>query len=80
MIGKAYTAMLDFKPGDEFQIKLGRKQIVLSAINVSSDSEPAPADSEASSSPEVAASCDPTAAPSPTAELEASAACSMVYA
>lgn len=81
MIGKAYTAMLDFKPGDEFQIKLGRKQIVLSAINVSSsDSEPAPADSETSSSPEVAASCDPTAAPSPTAELEASAACSMAYA
>ena len=25
----AYTAMLDLKPGDEFEIKLGRKQIKL---------------------------------------------------
>ena len=29
LIGKAYTAMLDLKPGDEFEIKLGRKQIRL---------------------------------------------------
>jgi hypothetical protein len=29
MVGKAYTAMLDLKPGDEFEIKLGRKQIQL---------------------------------------------------
>jgi len=29
MVGKAYTAQLDLKPGDEFQIKLGRKQIKL---------------------------------------------------
>ena len=29
LIGKAYTAMLDLKPGDEFDIKLGRKQIRL---------------------------------------------------
>ncbi len=29
MIVKAYTAMLDLKPGDEFEIKLGRKQIKL---------------------------------------------------
>ena len=29
MIGKAYTAMLDLKPGDEFEIKLGRKSIRL---------------------------------------------------
>ena len=29
LIGKAYTAMLDLKPGDEFEIKLGRKQIKL---------------------------------------------------
>jgi len=29
MIGKAYTAMLGLKPGDEFEIKLGRKQIRL---------------------------------------------------
>ena len=29
LVGKAYTAMLDVKPGDEFEIKLGRKQIKL---------------------------------------------------
>ena len=29
MVGKAYTALLDLKPGDEFEIKLGRKQIKL---------------------------------------------------
>ena len=29
LIGKAYTAMLDLQVGDEFEIKLGRKQIRL---------------------------------------------------
>ena len=29
LIGKAYTALLDLKVGDEFEIKLGRKQIRL---------------------------------------------------
>ena len=29
MVGKAYTAVLDIKPGDEFEIKLGKKQIQL---------------------------------------------------
>jgi hypothetical protein len=29
MLGKAYTAVLDLKPGDEFEIKLGKKQIKL---------------------------------------------------
>ena len=29
LIGKAYTAMLDLNPGDNFTIKLGRKQIRL---------------------------------------------------
>ena len=29
LVGKAYTAMFDLKPGDEFEIKLGRKQIKL---------------------------------------------------
>ena len=29
LVGKAYTAVLDLKPGDEFDIKLGRKQIKL---------------------------------------------------
>ena len=29
LVGNAYTAMLDLRPGDEFEIKLGRKQIRL---------------------------------------------------
>jgi hypothetical protein len=29
LVGKAYTAMLGLQPGDEFEIKLGRKQIRL---------------------------------------------------
>ena len=29
LAGKAYTAMLDLNPGDEFEIKLGRKAIRL---------------------------------------------------
>ena len=29
LVGKAYTALLDLRPGDEFEIKLGRKQIRL---------------------------------------------------
>jgi hypothetical protein len=29
LVGKAYTAMLGFQPGDEFDIRLGRKQIKL---------------------------------------------------
>jgi hypothetical protein len=32
MVGKAYTAMLDLQPGDEFEIKLGRKQIRLAPL------------------------------------------------
>jgi hypothetical protein len=32
MVGKAYTAMLGLKPGDEFEIKLGRKQVRLAPI------------------------------------------------
>ena len=31
-VGKAYTAMLDLRPGDEFEIKLGRKQIRLISV------------------------------------------------
>ena len=29
LIGKAYTALLDLKAGDQFEIKLGKKQIKL---------------------------------------------------
>ena len=39
MVGKAYTALLDLKPGDEFEIKLGRKQIRLAPLGSSDDEE-----------------------------------------
>ena len=32
LIGKAYRALLDLKPGDEFDIKLGCKQIRLTPV------------------------------------------------
>jgi hypothetical protein len=37
LVGKAYTALLGLKPGDEFEIRLGRKQIKL--IPVGGDEE-----------------------------------------
>ena len=37
MVGKAYTAMLDLKPGDDFEIKLGRKSIRLIPVGGSDD-------------------------------------------
>ncbi|MCP9943479.1 MULTISPECIES: AbrB family transcriptional regulator [Synechococcales] len=39
LIGKAYTAMLDLKPGDEFEIKLGKKQIRLVPVGGSDEEE-----------------------------------------
>jgi hypothetical protein len=39
MVGKAYTAMLDLKPGDEFEIKLGRKSIRLVPVGASADDQ-----------------------------------------
>jgi hypothetical protein len=39
MVGKAYTAMLDLKPGDEFEIKLGKKQIRLVPVGGSDDED-----------------------------------------
>ena len=39
MVGKAYTAMLDLKPGDEFEIKLGRKQIRLIPAGATDEDE-----------------------------------------
>jgi hypothetical protein len=32
LVGKAYTAILGLEPGDEFEIRLGRKQITLVPI------------------------------------------------
>ena len=39
LVGKAYTAMLDLEPGDEFEIKLGRKGIRLVPITGSDTSD-----------------------------------------
>jgi hypothetical protein len=39
LIGKAYTVMLNLKPGDEFEIKLGRKQIRLVPVGGEDEGE-----------------------------------------
>ena len=39
MVGKAYTAQLGFRPGDEFEIKLGRKQIRLVPVGTDEEDE-----------------------------------------
>jgi hypothetical protein len=39
MVGKAYTAMLDLRPGDEFEIKLGRKMIRLVPLGSEDEEE-----------------------------------------
>lgn len=39
LIGKAYTAMLDLQVGDEFEIKLGRKQIRLVPVGGADEDE-----------------------------------------
>jgi hypothetical protein len=43
LIGKAYTAQLGLQPGDEFEIKLGRKQIKLIPIGAADDDHAAAA-------------------------------------
>ena len=39
LVGKAYTAQLGLQPGDEFQIKLGKKQIRLIPAGTGDDEE-----------------------------------------
>ncbi|MEI6829986.1 MAG: AbrB family transcriptional regulator [Synechococcaceae cyanobacterium ELA445] len=39
LIGKAYSALLDLKPGDEFDIKLGRKVIRLIPAGATEEEE-----------------------------------------
>jgi hypothetical protein len=39
MVGKAYTALLDLKPGDEFEIKISCRQIRLVPIGAAQDTE-----------------------------------------
>jgi hypothetical protein len=43
LVGKAYTAQLGLQPGDEFEIKLGRKQIKLVPLGSSEEDESAEA-------------------------------------
>ncbi|CAK6690104.1 AbrB family transcriptional regulator [Synechococcus sp. CBW1107] len=37
LVGKAYTGLLGLKPGDEFEIKLGRKQVRLVPVGAGAD-------------------------------------------
>lgn len=46
MVGRAYTSLLDLQPGDEFEIKLGRRAITLRKIGSSVDSIEDPQDSQ----------------------------------
>lgn len=39
LVGKAYTALLDLNPGDEFEIKLGRKVICLVPVGGGDEEE-----------------------------------------
>ena len=39
LVGKAYTAMLELEPGDEFQIKLGKKAIRLIPVGGSEEED-----------------------------------------
>jgi hypothetical protein len=39
VVGRAYTAQLGLEPGDEFEIKLGRKQIKLVPIGSADEDE-----------------------------------------
>jgi hypothetical protein len=43
LVGKAYTALLGLEPGDEFEIKLGRKQIKLIPAGSAEDDDTAAA-------------------------------------
>ena len=39
LIGKAYTALLELSPGDEYEIELGRKQIRLVPVGGAEEEE-----------------------------------------
>ena len=39
LVGRAYTNLLNLEPGDEFEIKLGRKQIRLVPVGAADDEE-----------------------------------------
>jgi hypothetical protein len=39
MVGRAYTDLLELRPGDAFEIKLGRRQIRLVPVGASEDDD-----------------------------------------
>ena len=39
LVGMAYRGLLELKPGDEFEIKLGKKQIRLIPVGASDDED-----------------------------------------
>jgi len=39
MVGRAYTALLELRPGDVFEIKLGRRQIRLVPVGASDEDD-----------------------------------------
>lgn len=39
LVGKAYTGLLDLKPGDKFEIKLGKKPIRLVPVGARDDED-----------------------------------------
>ena len=57
LIGKAYTAILGLEPGDEFEIKLGRKQIKLIPMG-SADEEPDTTDQDGGEADELEATAE----------------------
>jgi len=56
LVGKAYTALLGLQPGDEFEIKLGRKQIKLIPLGASDEEAVSPLTGEATDPLEAATS------------------------
>jgi hypothetical protein len=68
LVGKAYTAMLDLKPGDEFEIKLGRKQIRLVPLGETEEEEaPANVAAKVVTKPAATAKKPPVTAKKPAA-------------
>jgi hypothetical protein len=62
LVGKAYTAQLGLKPGDAFQIQLGRRQIRLMPLDASQEGEEAASSATTASGEEQQGASDQAAA------------------
>jgi hypothetical protein len=62
LVGKAYTAQLGLKPGDAFQIQLGRRHIKLMPLDASQEREEAASSAAAASGQEQQVTGDQAAA------------------